>query len=373
MKKAILMLMLVSNTVFAKKLQLPIDKKATKETIQLYNNLKKLAKKGTMFGHQDGLAYGVNWKYEPNRSDVKDICGDYPAVLGWELGRLEIDQAVNIDSVPFDKMQQFIKQTYQRGGVNTISWHLNNPLTGKSAWDPATGTVKSILKGGEKYEVYKSWLNKVAKFLSELKDDNGVMIPVIFRPFHELNGSWFWWGKNHCTPQEIKTLYQQTVQYLRDEKQLHHLLYAFNTDKFYTSEEYLERYPGDDFTDLIGFDIYQRGNDVTAFVNEFDGMLGRLEQIANIRGKIAAVTEFGYGRVPNDKWFTGALLQALKNHHMSYALAWRNAGKKSETDIEYYVPYTGHPAAADFAAFYKDPFTLFTKEAKKKKLYGKKK
>jgi hypothetical protein len=43
---------------------------------------------------------------------------------------------VNLDSVPFDRMKQFIREGYERGGVITISWHLNNPLTGKSAWDP---------------------------------------------------------------------------------------------------------------------------------------------------------------------------------------------------------------------------------------------
>ena len=84
---------------------LPADKKATKETIALYHNLKKLLNEGIMFGHQDDLAYGVGWKYEPGRSDIKDVTGDYPAVYGFELGRLEIDQPVNLDSVPFDKMK----------------------------------------------------------------------------------------------------------------------------------------------------------------------------------------------------------------------------------------------------------------------------
>ena len=80
---------------------LPSDRLATKETIALYNNLKKLLNKGFMFGHQDDLAYGVDWKYNTStgsegRSDIKDVTGDYPAVYGFELGRLEIDQSVNL-------------------------------------------------------------------------------------------------------------------------------------------------------------------------------------------------------------------------------------------------------------------------------------
>ena len=65
-----------------------------------------------MFGHQDALAYGVNWKYVEGRSDVKDVVGDYPAVYGWELGNLEHNLPYNLDSVPFDKMKSFIQKVY---------------------------------------------------------------------------------------------------------------------------------------------------------------------------------------------------------------------------------------------------------------------
>jgi hypothetical protein len=164
---------------------------------------------------------------------------------------LEIDHAVNLDSVPFDKMKSFIGEAYERGGVITLSWHLNNPLTGKTAWDPAPGTVASILPGGEKNDLYKTWLDKVARFLLALKGKHGEYIPIIFRPFHELNGDWFWWGGKNCTPDELKQLYQFTESYLRDKKNVHSLLYAYNTDKFYSKDEYLKRYPGDEWVDLI--------------------------------------------------------------------------------------------------------------------------
>ena len=83
-----------------------------------------------------------------------------------------------------------------------------------------------------------------------LKGDRQEYIPVIFRPFHELNGSWFWWGGKNCTPEEIKQLYRFTVAYLRDQKNVHNLLYAYNTDRFTTKEDYLERYPGDEWVDI---------------------------------------------------------------------------------------------------------------------------
>ena len=350
---------------------LPVDKQATQETINLYLNLKKNLDKGVMMGHQDDLAYGVHWKYENGRSDIKDITGDYPAVFGFELGRIELDQEVNLDSVPFDKMKQFIKEAYKGGSVITVSWHLNNPLTGQTAWNPSPGTVASILPGGEKNDLYNSWLDKVAVFFLSLKANSGEHIPIIFRPFHELNGGWFWWGKGNCTPDEIRQLYQYTEKYLRDVKQVHNLLYAFNTDKFYSAEEYLERYPGDDYTDVIGFDIYQAYNTASneQFTANANNMLRMLDSIANARNKIPALTEFGYNSLPDNTWWTNVLLPVLKAHAAAYALAWRNAGPKKDGSAEFYVPYKGHGSAKDFEVFCNDNYILLQKDAAKEKLY----
>ncbi len=351
---------------------LPADKNATIQTINLYHNLKKLELKGTMFGHQDDLAYGVGWKYIPGKSDVKEVTGDYPAVYGFELGRLEIDQPVNLDSVPFDKMKEYIRSVYDRGGVVTLSWHLNNPLTGKTAWDPAPGTVASILPGGKKNELYKSWLDKVAGFILSLKGEKGEYIPIIFRPFHELNGNWFWWGKDHCTPEELKELWHFTVSYLRDTKNIHQLLYAYNTDRFPSKEEYLLKYPGDEWTDIIGFDIYQRKGgpeENKEFIKDAGSMFSMLEEIAFDKNKIPALTEFGYGQVPDSSWWTGVFNKALGYHKISYALTWRNAGAKSSGETEYYLPYKGQVSENDFIRFYNEPGILFQKEITKEQLY----
>ncbi len=186
-------LIVFTYTAFATK---PADPKATPETVKLYENLKELSKKGIMFGHQDDLAYGIGWIYEEGRSDVKDVCGDYPAVYGWELGHIELGDPYSLDSVHFDKIRHWIKLVYSRGGVNTISWHLNNPLTGGDAWDVSSKkVVKSILPGGEKHELFKQYLDRLAAFMLSLKTDDGTYIPILFRPFHEHTGSWFWWEK----------------------------------------------------------------------------------------------------------------------------------------------------------------------------------
>jgi beta-mannanase len=269
-------------------------------------------------------------------------------------------------------MRSFIQTVYDRGGIVTLSWHLNNPLTGKTAWDPAPGTVASILPGGSKNELYKSWLDKVARFILSLQGKNGEYIPVIFRPFHELNGNWFWWGKDHCTPEELKQLWHFTVSYLRDTKNIHQLLYAYNTDRFSSKEEYLLKYPGDDWVDVMGFDIYQRkggaeGNGI--FIKDADTMLTMLEEIAREKNKIPALTEFGYAQVPDSSWWTNVLFKALEQHKISYALAWRSAGYKSSGEVEYYLPFKGQVSEKDFIKFYNEPKTLFQKEVTKEHLY----
>ena len=129
----------------------PIDPNATAETRALFFNLRRLARQHVLFGHQDDLAYGHDWVAEPGRSDVRESSGSYPAVYGWEVSGIERSSPKNIDGVDFDRMRGWIAEGYRRGGVITISWHLDNPLTGRNAWD-TTSAVAAILPGGARHE-----------------------------------------------------------------------------------------------------------------------------------------------------------------------------------------------------------------------------
>lgn len=326
--------------------------------------------KGIMFGHQDDLAYGVDWRYIPGKSDVKELVNDYPAVYGWELGNIEHGLPYNLDSVPFDKMKTFIRQGYENGSVITISWHGDNPLTAGSAWD-TTHAVASILPGGSQHELFKSWLDRVGSFLGSLKDKNGVPIPILFRPYHELTGNWFWWCQNTCSPTEFKLLWRITVDYLRNEKGLHNLLYVFNTAGFNTREEFLERYPGDDVVDLVSFDSYQQGDPAkdNSFRSDLDHSLGILEEVAKEKKKIPALAETGYERIPYAQWWTNTLWKAMEGHKISYVLVWRNHGLQPNGNWHYYIPKRNDISSEDFKTFYQLERTLFAKEIEKEKLY----
>jgi Glycosyl hydrolase family 26 len=347
------------------------DPQATSETQALYKNLYQLIGKNILFGHQDDPCYGVGWKYISGRSDIRDVTGEYPALYGFDLGRIELGWTHNLDSVPFDKTRLFIQEAYERGGVITLSWHLNNPLTGLTAWDNKPGAVESILPGGAKNALYTVWLDRVADFLSGLKGKRGESIPVILRLFHELNGGWFWWGKDQCSPDEMKQLWRYTIHYLRNEKKLHNLLYAFNTDKFNSGSEYIERYPGDDLIDIMGFDIYQANTlrDNTAFIHLFSKDLNLLDSVASSHHKIPALTEFGYNEVPDSTWWTKVFFPTVATHQIVYALAWRNAGKKQSGNAEYYVPYPGAASAPDFKKMSESGKILFENGIKSKNMY----
>jgi mannan endo-1,4-beta-mannosidase len=343
---------------------LPADRNATEQTVNLYKHLSQLQKEGLMFGHQDDMPYGNGWWYEEGRSDVKDVCRDYPAVYGWELGHLELGQSYSLDSVYFSKIQEGIKMVYQRGGVNTISWHLNNPFTGGSAWDVSSKeAVSSILPGGRKHDLYVTYLDRLSNFLLSLKTDRGIFIPVIFRPFHEHTGSWFWWGKDLCSVQDYKTLWRFTVTYLRDKKDIHHLVYAYSTDRVNTLEEYIERYPGDDVIDVLAFDLYDRSTDYSVVLKNCASIVSNL---AARKQKVAAVSEAGGPIATNHVWWTGILLKVLRPYNLSYVLVWRNPATKPQ---EAFAPYKGQPSSQDFIKFFNDPHTLFQKDIARINVY----
>ena len=361
MLKWVHIIILLPTTVFTQ----PTDPDATTQTSNLFYNLKSLAKGNLLFGHQDALAYGLDsnghrWINESERSDVKSVTGSHPAVYGWDIGGIEINNnTLNIDNILFDNMKEWIKQGHSRGGIITISWHANNPQTGGNTWDVSGRAVNHIIPGGDKHEEYKKWLDRIANFANDLIDKQGNYIPVLFRPFHEHTGDWFWWGRTSCTPQEYITLWQFTVQYLKNIKRIHHFLYAYSPSNqgVNNTSTYLERYPGDTYVDVLGTDDYTNvfhRIQLFSFLNNIQIVVN----LANQKEKIAALTETGYERIPDIHWFTQQIVEPIKRdsvaRQIAYFLVWRN-GRPDH----FYAPYPGHAAASDLVNIYNDPFVVF--------------
>ncbi len=336
--------------------QQPCDPGATKKTKALLRNLHRISGKKIMFGHQDDLAYGVTWSREKGRSDVKETCGAYPAVFGWDLGnKFGPSHNYNIDSVNFADMRYWIREVYKMGGVSTLSWHLDNLTSGGSSWDTAR-SVTHILPGGKDHTKLLEQLDYLAAFFKSLTTEGAVKrpIPVIFRPWHEHTGSWFWWGAQNCTTAEYQQLFRFTVDYLRREKGVHQVLFCYSPDVFQDQAHYLERYPGDDYVDIMGLDYYYRTENLQKINTDLPVKLKIVGDLAAAHGKCAAFTETGLETIPEEKWWTEMFLPNLENAPIAYVLVWRNARTN-----HHYAPYAGHPSTPDFVNFSKHRKMVF--------------
>ncbi|MCU4164010.1 beta-mannosidase [Marinilabiliaceae bacterium A049] len=311
---------------------------------ELIERLQSIKGKGILFGHQDDLAYGINWKYVDGQSDVKRVAGDYPALFGWELGGLERGDACNLDSVPFDVMRSLAIKASQNGGINTFSWHPYSLINGENSWNTDTTVVKYIIPGGEYHNEFIRQLDKLAVFLNSFQMEDGKKMPFIFRPWHEMDGSWFWWGSKHCTSDEFKALFRFTIDYLKNEKGMDQMAIAYSPDcSFNSLNEYLTWYPGDEYVDIVGMDNYydlRVGGDVDAAIKKLQIVVGYTNQ----KGKISALTESGIENVADTTWYTQKLGVVLKDSlvaaNLSYTMVWRN-----DPDVHFFFPYPGHPGA----------------------------
>jgi mannan endo-1,4-beta-mannosidase len=351
----------------------PIDPRATPETKKLFANMTKLSKKHTLFGHQHATEYGHGWSGDEDRSDVKSVVGSHPAVIGVDLmgfsGRPE-----ELIQKAKDALRKNVVDTYNRGGVTTVAWHFPNPVSGGGFyWRDSVSlpAVKYIIPGGEAHDKYKEILKGIGEWANSLKGNDGSLVPLIFRPYHEFDGGWFWWGKPHCTRDEFISLWRFTVSYLRDSLNVHNFLYAFSPDnRFKTEAEFLERYPGDEWVDMVGMDNY---GDMGRDRYDLEGAAMKLKIVSDYAkksGKLAAFTETGLESIPNPAWWTETLLKVMKMHdiQLSYVLVWRN---DITSPTHYYAPYPEQVSVPDFIKFYNDPHTLFEKDLKN--IYGKRK
>lgn len=344
-----------------------IDKSATKETKILYHNLKAISKEHILFGHQHALEYGHGWSNEPNKSDVKLVSGSHPAVVGIDFSGFSGYSKEEIEKTK-TVLRKNVIDTYIRGGITTVSWHFNNPVSKDGFYwkdSVSVAAMSLIKKGGSHHEQYKEILKTIADFAHSVKAKDGKLAPMIFRPFHEFDGDWFWWGKKYTSREDFIEVWQFTVSYLRDILKVHNFIYAFSPDNRFNSEsEYLERYPGDDYVDLFGMDDYgDFGRDGKYDLEAGIKKLKIISDTAIKKNKLAAFTETGLESIPNATWWTETLLTSLKKEKMElcYVLVWRNDAK---SPTHYYAPFPGQISEQDFLKFYNDPYTLFENDLK---------
>lgn len=394
-----------------------VDKNATKDVKAIYAYLQAMgASESVIYGHQNDTWHKAG-SGELSNSDTKDVTNSISGVVGIDTLSLTGNEYSakrfnsEIGTTTFPQTAEGNVQaaaaltniTINEGAIITLSAHMPNfanvkevetyneqtdPTYAKydfSGYTPnvLTGDVMNqILPGGQYHEKYNAYLDMIAAYA------DGINGPVLFRPFHENTGSWFWWGAAFCDATTYKNVWKYTVEYLRDDKDVHNLLYVYGPGSEAADvEEYGERYPGDNYVDMIGFDIYNEmpgeNNEATWFV-QFKQALKIVEDFGAAHGKLIAVTETGIknetqkgenqtallksGNAHKD-WYN-AVLNTVADSDASFFLLWANFGEKDG----FYTPYVkevkddgvlfGHEMLDDFISFYNDGRSVLAENQK---------
>src|SRR5665648_517363 len=355
-----------------------VDPDVTPATASLFNYLQDVRGEATLFGHQHTTSFGMTiGTADGTTSDVKNGVGDFPAIFGWDTLILQGDerpgQAANTTDQNIAAFADYIQKADTIGGISTISAHMENFVTGGSFYDTTGDTLRAVLPGGAKHDALKAYLDNIATLAGSIHGADGNLIPIIFRPWHENAGSWFWWGAAYGSPGEYAELYRFTVEYLRDVKGVHNLLYAFSPGGGFggNADLYLRTYPGDEYIDVLGYDSYDNGQAGASWVNGIVTDLAMIYDLAVARNKVPAFTEFGVstaglqpnGSNPNLQWYTDVLAAIKadpKASQIAYMAQWANFGLDN-----FHVPYPAygaepaHELLPDFQAYAADPYTIF--------------
>ncbi|MDR1324846.1 MAG: hypothetical protein LBK00_02280 [Treponema sp.] len=359
-----------------------VDGEATAETARLYAYLKAIGNTDkVIYGHQNDLHHKRGTAYSGStQSDTKDITGSFAGIMGIDtlsiIGNEYPGSTVrtgdpDYDADPIAGSAKLSIHAAREGAIVTVSTHFPNFNYVKESGDwnsytPGTLTgdvMLRILPGGDLNGLFNEYLDKIATY-AHLLETAGV--PLLFRPFHEHNGSWFWWGKAFCTPETYKNVVRYTVEYLRDIKAVHNFLYVYSPNgPFSNKDDYLERYPGDEYIDVIAFDYYDNSNGNDSWMNtSLANTISLVDGIARERGKVSAVAETGMstsGIATNTRqtWFTD-VLDKVSASNMAYYLVWANFSGGTN----YMAPYktsatTGHPMVDTFIDFYNNDNSIF--------------
>lgn len=350
-----------------------VDDAATAETRSLFVYLKGLQGQGILFGHQNDTSYGFTFDTPDGwNSDTLAAVGDHPALFGWDTLILEGKETPGaVGAAQADNEAAFIRklqEAHRLGGISTISAHLPNFVNGTDFNDTSGNVVGRILPGGDRHARFRKFLDGIARVCLATVAEDGTPIPIIFRPWHENNGDWFWWGTEYSTPGAYTELFRFTVEYLRDTSSVHNLLYAYSPAGIWGGEPagYLRTYPGDRFVDVLGYDSYDWSAGGSEFFSSVVADLRMVVELADRHGKVPAYTEFGeYGEESrNLTWFTDLLAAITADpvaKRIAYMQTWANFGGTHRA----YVPFPAHegrgahPMLPDFRRYAEDPRTLF--------------
>lgn len=401
--------LMVNGTSFAYEKEVKLaDPQAEASVVALYQYLKAVGEAdATLYGHMEDTVLKAG-AADLSDSDTEDVTGSLAAVVGMDCGGLfggfaskynERHPGTEIPDTNEGNIKAaalFSNEAIDRGAIITLSSHMPNfsgtvkregnfahsydgfDFTPADSYVLTGNCANQILPGGAFHEAYRAHLDAIADYAKQVKG------PVLFRPLHENTGSWFWWGKAFCDAETYKSNYKYTVEYLRDEKNVHNLLYLYGPGSEAANlAEYEERYPGDEYVDLVGFDTYDNNPVPDAegytFQQSFENTLKLTDAFAKEHGKLMAVTETGMssmktGGIPETgnrrpEWYTEILdIMAKPEYDCCYFMLWSNYARSGG----YYSPFVvekraegklfGHELLDSFVSMYNDKRSIFAED-----------
>lgn len=186
---------------------------------------------------------------------IEAVTGKRPALLGFELlgysPNINLDGASEACIVEVEENRGTLERAWEwahQGGILTFTWHWFSPLGGQDKSFYAEHTTfdasRALIEGTPEYTAFYADMDHMAALLKPFCEAD---IPILWRPFHECDGKWFWWGaKGMDTARE---LFRAMFRYFTGHHQLHNLVWVWNNPQ-------PEGYVGDEYCDLISRDFY---------------------------------------------------------------------------------------------------------------------
>lgn len=221
-----------------------INPKSTREAIRLYNYICDIYGNNILSGQQES-----DWLASPDdeMDYIKEQTGKLPAIRG-----------LDYINEKFETVTRRSIDWWEKGGIVSICWHWGTPPDGVG-YESSKGTIdldEALTKGTDLYKGMIAQMDRVAEELKILQDAG---VPVLWRPFHEFDGAWFWWGKGG--PENFKKLWKLMYSRYTNYHGLNNLIWVLG----YSGELEDGWYPGDQYVDIAGADTYDSGSQIALY------------------------------------------------------------------------------------------------------------
>ncbi|MBI1889778.1 MAG: hypothetical protein HYS18_03960 [Burkholderiales bacterium] len=298
----------------------------TKSLLNYFATLSKQSSNKIVSGQHVGMATVNIADWSSTQSGYDNLIVKLQSQTGKTVGLAGADYGSNdpnyvISGSMLTSTNAALIRHWGSGGLVTVMFSARNPWS-KGVMSDRTGNsqLADILKVGTAANA--SWmaqLDGVAAGLKELRDAGVV---VLFRPLHEVNGAWFWWGSNPSNPtvqQDVTNVWRHMHDYFTNKHGLDNLLWVYsvsaNTGGAMVAEDYF--YPGSQYVDIVGIDIYATSFDSAA--------LNGYQVLKNLK-KPVALTEFGLTKIWPGNYDYATLVSEIKKGmpDIVYFMAWND-------------------------------------------------